>query len=1111
MQSTAQSYVQMAHQTAKQITGSRQAWTGFLTTAARLYKYPYHEQLMIYAQRPDATACAEYTLWNKTMRRYIRRGSKGIALIDPTSDVPQLRYVFDVADTGAREQSRTPFQWEVNDRNKAVAANALERGYDIPATEGLEQQLHSIAAQLSQVYLLDHWQEIFGIVDGSYLEGYDDYNVGASFRKAASVSLEYALLSRCGLNPEARFGHEDFLPIFDWNTPEAVSVLGTAVSEMSEEVLRHLEITLRNFERSHENERPDISPERRLPDSQPGTAGRTNASGQIRQDAQGIPERTPPNIVQFPDIYRETAYPSAGDRGSGKEQAGSNDASVDGSERRDGSAESRRSPALDRHDEQPESPGGRSDQSGTDIQLSLFPDEAAQIQSIEEAVSAPEAPAASFSHADIEAELCRGTGHMGGKMRVYEMYQRGDNPKTVQAFLKKEYGTRGHSQTFLDGTSGLVFYRPGQGMKFSRFGTDDEMVLKWTAVEKHLRALVASDRYLTAEEKQEYLARQEAAQPAMTEADADIENSADVEPPVITDDYEQPSGYELEYKYASDRLIVFNSKDQNPNQLSPVVARVESDGTVVIIDEHLPEKERLEIQHAAESGLEGYRSQADADIQQMLDHLKELPDFGSSYDSPFTIGDIIYLEGGKPFIVWDIDYYDVTLRSPGLRLPIERLESIESLQRLVERYPQPEKELRQEAVSTVSAMPMDGPDAVMEAQPSEVQPYRPAESPQQPAEPEDSILPVPPPPIENFRITDDRLGEGGAKTKYAANITAIRLLQTLENDGRMATPEEQEVLSRYAGWGGIPQAFDDKNANWSREYAELKSLLSDSEYASARASTLNAHYTSPVVIKAIYEAIERMGFTTGNVLEPACGVGNFFGLLPESMEGSKLYGVELDSVTGRIAAQLYPHASITVSGFEKTDQRDFYDLAVGNVPFGSYKVSDKAYDKLGFFIHDYFFAKTLGQVRPGGVVAFITSKGTMDKQSPEVRRYIAQRAELLGAVRLPNNAFKANAGTEVTSDILFLKKRDSPIVVEPDWVHLRTTEDDIPINSYFADNPEMVLGKMAWDDSMYGSRKDTACLPIEGEDLSEQLSTAMANIRGQITEAELPDGRRGIH
>ena len=422
---------------------------------------------------------------------------------------------------------------------------------------------------------------------------------------------------------------------------------------------------------------------------------------------------------------------------------------------------------------------------------------------------------------------------------------------------------------------------------------------------------------------------------------------------------------------------------------------------------------------------------------------------------PYAVGDTVYLEDGKAFIIEEIGIFDIRLTDPSLGYPVLRSESRENFARLLERFPQPDSEQ-----------------------------IRPS----------------------NFHITDNHLGEGGAKTKYGYNVAAIRALKNIEEEGRFATSEEQEVLSRYVGWGGIPQAFDPDNASWAKEYAELKSLLTDEEYDMARASTLNAHYTSPTVIKAIYEAVGNMGFSTGNILEPACGVGNFFGLLPESMAASKLYGVELDSITGRIAMLLYPDANITVSGFERTALPDsFFDLAIGNVPFGSYKISDKRYDKHNFLIHDYFFAKALDQVRPGGIVAFVTSKGTMDKRSPDVRRYLAQRAELLGAVRLPNNAFLKNAGTEVTSDILFLQKRDRPIDVEPDWVHLAQTEDGIPINSYFAEHPEMVLGSMAWDDRMYGNQKETTCIPIKGADLAAQLREALSHIEGHITEAELPD------
>lgn len=866
----ANAYVQLAEDTARRITHSHTEWTGFLKTAARLYKYPYHEQLMIYAKRPEATACADYRVWNDRMRRYIRRGSKGIALLDVSGDEPKLRYVFDIADTGTRAVSRPFSQWQLTEQNEKAARRALEDGYDV--TGSLEKQIHAAVQEMVMNQWLDHRREILGIVDGSYLEGYDEFNVGASFRKAAAISAEYALLSRCGRNPDERFVHEDFLPIFDWNTPEAVTILGTAVSEMSEEVLRTIEIAVRNHERSLEHEPDHLSAKRGLSDSQPDRRENGETAGPVRTDAERLPAEASAHAVPVPASDGKTVSAPAGDRGNGEQPDGATPAAADGTVRSDGTAQGRRYDEMGRADEQLQGPGRRNDSERTDlqlnqtVQLSFFPTEEAQIAQI-------------------------------------------DHAESVQP---------------------------------SAF------------------SFVASV------------------------ADSVHEN----------------------------RFII-----EEPQTQAAV-----------------------------------------------------LP------DSPqYHLQDTVYLDQ-TAFLITEITDRHVQLQDPSLRYPIFRVENRETFEAL----------LRLDSRNQVSGE-ANRPISNEAAEDAVSSPQR------------ENL------PMENFRITDDHLGEGGAKTRYGWNLAAIRTLRQLEAENRPAAPDEQEILSRYVGWGGLPQAFDPQNSDWNKEYEELKGLLSESEYASARASTLNAHYTSPTVIRAMYEAIGRMGFTSGNILEPACGVGNFFGLLPEGMAGSRLYGVELDSLTGRIAKALYPQAHITVAGFETTNRRDFYDLAIGNVPFGNYQVSDKPYDKLHFPIHDYFFAKALDQVRPGGVVAFITSKGTMDKQNPEARRYMAQRAELLGAVRLPNNAFKANAGTEVTTDILFLQKRDRAIDIEPDWVHLGQTEDGVPVNSYFADHPEMVLGKMAWDDSMYGNHQETACLPTPGVELAEQLAAAMEHITGQITEAELPD------
>ena len=657
----------------------------------------------------------------------------------------------------------------------------------------------------------------------------------------------------------------------------------------------------------------------------------------------------------------------------------------------------------------------------------------------------------------------------------------------------------GHSHTFLDGSSGFVDYRPGQGMMLRRNGIEEEMVVKWPSMEKHLRRLIASDHYLSESEKQQYA--------ELEQARAGLPQEPPVAqiPPTQLEAAGMPEP--LPPEMDDDLLDVLNNGLLNDENKAGVVAFLREGATdtelaVFLADHYDTDAASMMLETGdtadyfiSSAGLaveiqdkfHTTKAMSWAEIAQavrMLSHQWEpvqrlddptTPDYDDTLsatepekipeqpiaaESPslaYHVGDALYLEDQHPFVVESIGLFDVHLvdaQADPRQLPILRAESKENLERLLARFPQPE-----------------------------------------------TSIPTP----ENYRITDMRLGEGGAKSKYAANVAAIRTLQAIESENRGATPEEQAILSRYVGWGGLAQVFDGDHKDWTKEYAELKDLLTDSEYTSARASTLNAHYTSPTVIQAMYTALENMGFSQGNILEPACGVGNFFGMLPESMGNARLYGVELDSITGRIATQLYPDAQITVSGFEKTDRRDFFDVAIGNVPFGAYKIPDKAYDKHNFLIHDYFFAKTLDQVRPGGVVAFITSKGTLDKQNPEVRRYIAQRAELLGAVRLPNNAFRANAGTEVTSDILFLQKRDQPIDITPDWVHLGQTEDGVPLNSYFVEHPEMMLGSMAWDRSMYGNEKETTCLPIEGAVLSEQLSAAMAHITGQITEPELPE------
>ena len=1794
MPSKLQTYMQMADEAQRQITGSYRGWTGFLTTAARLYKYPYAEQVMIHAQRPDATACAEYDFWNEKMGRYVRRGSKGIALIDSSGERPRLRYVFDVSDTGGREFPKSRYLWEYREEHADAVSAMLESRYGVDGKGGLPDQLERIASQLAEEYWRDYKRDILAIVDDSFLYGYDEFNVGAAFQSAAAVSIAYSLMSRCGLEADDRFEHEDFLSIFDFNTPEAAAELGTAVSRINGEVLRQIEVTIKNYEReklaerSHSHDRTDLHQERGLPDSRPDAerdAGGRETPGQVRETAQELPSGAQTGAVQPSGAVGEAVPAPAGDRRDGEPEDGADDAGADEVGGRDGGAESPRPDEMGGADEQPES-AGRGDhpqRAGVQLtndapeakpaqppipqayQLSLFPTEEEQIAYIAEAESyTPSAFSMSIPQADIDhilrmegnadyarmkiatefskgksveeiaaflqssfhggngvvtengrysawyaedgihiangdaaryltsakvvswqdaaariselleqgeyatnvelaeapghertelaqsiwylrqdlsekaraqgylsclsdmrgggfpeetarlaerltdpafrevlmddfaqlrsdyredrsllrfhyhkpdnieqglrelslprreyrteiaeipavqrfitedeiaATLTRGSNIEGSKGRIYAYFKEKHSPKEQADFLRKEYGIGGSSHA-VSGASHSGEDHSGKGVSLKKQDCPD-VQLKWSKVASRISELIRKDRFLTPEEKTQYeqLQRQTAARSAawndynaVKEAHPDdlvlfqvgdffelygedakqasdllnmnlttrnipgagrvemcgvpshnlemyVEKlrdkydvtiaeapdfrgerhiytlrSVDHEAEAAINAYEaefgadgtrvfrdsaaeqvQPTVQELFGRYrlsvgnalskdeaflnacrnsdrqnaylegaAAIRRIVMASEDlqltrlyfdmpsfhnrlhqelldelyptlattvtpspykvtqadidaalqqwngrieskhavvrymkahardrdtaawlareyglkdtskplqisvgnsepvtlswakvqrriaqliqsdnfyteqeqDNFDNIDPIAIRealaergivngqvvdaeanrnspfirqvmtdveriaaqerkaqqeepaldpadrfhvvsldrgfrtlyavwddenhgyhVDADGvTEEFTSEWQAEAYRLELQGQAEQALterakglisdfcrSEYGSEADfsdpakigvayttvtddeipiqvnidlvnyrlerylddehletrqyGSLQELIANELENLDFSdlihvSDEDVdqyrwhapkeaveeapetapvpqrepfPYSVGDTVYLENGKPYIIESIGVFDITLSDPTLFYPISRAESRESFARLMERYPQPEKTAAENTAvpekepnhtyteETVAVYPGDKNNLPYDVEIRTLRFDEPEHDP-----------PAPLPPAENFRILDDDLGTGGAKAKFRANMAAINLLKELEFEGLQASPEQQEILSRYVGWGGLADAFDENKPNWADEFAELYATLSPEEYAAARASTLNAHYTSPTVIKAIYEAVGSMGFQTGNILEPAMGVGNFFGLLPQEMQGSRLYGVELDSITGRIAKQLYPKADIAVAGFETTDRRDFFDLAIGNVPFGQYQVNDRAYNKLGFSIHDYFFAKTLDQVRPGGVIAFVTSRYTMDKQSPEVRKYIAQRAELLGAIRLPNNAFKANAGTEVVSDIIFLQKRDRPIDIEPDWVHLGENEDGFSINQYFIDNPEMVLGRQTSESTQYG-RQDFTVEPYEDLDLATQLRYAIQNIGGKYEAAELPD------
>ena len=1388
MPTKAEMYAQMAEKVAVQLTGSWQEWAGFLTTAARLYKYPFHEQLMIYAQRPDATACAEYDLWNDRMGRYVRRGSKGIALVDDSGDRPRLRYVFDISDTGTREHSRTPWLWQLEERHIGPLSAMLERNYDVSSND-LAQQLADVAAKLAEEYWDEHRQDILYIVDGSFLEEYDEYNIEVQFKSAATVSITYALMSRCGLEPEQYFGHEDFMPIFDFNTPAAIGALGTAVSQVNQQVLRQIGVTIQNYEREQlaersvtHGEQPDLHEERRLPDSRPEPdRAAAEAPGQVRQDAQSVPEGASAHPVQPAADEREAVPAPSGDRRDREQPSGADDAPVGRGGGRDGGTESPRPDAVGGPDEHLQGPGRGDSDGGTYQQLSLnlFLSEAEQIQKIDEAESV-KTPSASFfaqeqpqpEAGDYEAEAVKSTlrelhekykpiileavtqdaryrnacGHsdyesavIEGRSAIRRAVLSSGNRELLQLYsYTPEFRQRLHreiidetyprlhellrplSQDDIDDAirawNGDVAskravvhymadharekdtaawlareYSGGDSTKLllARAGSSVEMELPWPKVQRRIAQLIADGTFLTEQERQperqeqdarryqvvvyhhsengfdermEYPTREEAEKVAQGYVDGTMEPDgfaydgaavydleqrtylrifgnypdeaaqAQVTPPdlsgqpvtregdtitigngeptheiditVSDEEYEAIQQAIPEEKVYDPTAPVYHEGDtvylENqeyqitelradtvqllPSGMAYPIFRAESrerfetllreDARNEAITEFLPinpDTADQDLRDVLAHGLIGAPDKAEisellrsgesnAEIAQWLS--RAYPDIietmeletGDTADyRTMTEGiELEVLDADEKrlamlFFRWDevapilrgmyarqLDGFGQERAEPAVEAAVTVEELAETAKAIEEPtaeapafhtepvtvYPGEQNHLPYDVV--VERLHVDRPEPTP-PEPTPAPDAEPGEKPEHPVaipingdwqtfpnqraaeqaayqEYKDNLRRN----AQNFHISDDHLGEGGPKAKYQANVAAIKLLKHLEETTGQATPEQQEVLSRYVGWGGLADAFDPDKSAWAAEFSELKELLTPEEYAAARASTLNAHYTSPTVIRAIYEAVEKMGFRAGNILEPSMGVGNFFGMLPESMAGSRLYGVELDSISGRIAKQLYPKADITVAGFETTDRRDFYDLAIGNVPFGQYQVNDKAYNKLGFNIHNYFFAKALDQVRPGGVVAFVTSRYTMDAKDSTVRRYLAQRAELLGAIRLPNDAFKKNAGTEVVSDILFLQKRDRPLDIAPDWTQVGRTEDGFTVNQYFLDHPEMVLGRPTAESTQYG-KQDYTVAPIEGLELADQLHDAVKYIQGTYQEAALPE------
>ena len=1328
-----------------------QAWQGFLSSACRNYKCRFDEQLLIYAQRPDAVAVAKLETWNRQFKRWVNKDSKGIAVFDPKGRRNTLKYYFDVSDTHEGYYGSRPVPiWQMDERyEQAVMERLSDRFGDVESTD-LASDLMETAKNAVEDNLQDYFSQLKDCTKDSFLEELDDFNIEVIYRRLATNSVAFMLISRCGLDTNEFFDREDFADIVNFNTPATINAIGVATSDIAEMALREISQSIRNVqiaekdqnrtfaqktqaqydkgrqqpERSEYNERNHLQQTGRLSYSRPNITDRARASAwQVRFDAQGLSgEAQASDLSQSADIG-QAERASARGRADSTPEVGASDEAALSRAGRDRGTERESTDAVGRTDEQHPQPSGGSDTDRTDLQVSVAKEDEVRVnlptvdEQIEMIAKAEDEKASAFaiSKEDIDSVLQKGSGVADGKYRIYRQFQKGvDRQKNIE-FLKNEYGTGGGTHIFPDGFSGHSWY-DSKGLAIDRNGTytNHDLVLKWSQVEKRLRELIKDNRYLNPKEKDHYADYLESVSAPQYEIDTQrkiarqrfIDAHRDLPPADKRDTLAlRLSDFIRDLdRYEKDLLSVVERSDladvtaeqmeqhlSDPStvqQLIDFLAQVQwkttsvfsrsngwkfteelrelhplcylyNEGDVVYIGADKYEiatltEEKVYLQNA-EFPILG-QEYSRADFEEKLtenpanDHLKvvvtekqrtEAPSEKKQDGIQFSIGfsehpafydrqlndrytDLSFALGNKllgildekqhreregdknigwyhktDFVIkaviggeefnyegrFDIgdgegdliahikNFYDYALSPKGEQLYGDDRESllrgrdefIPFLEQHTELKPEDEK-LLDEIMATESdwyrtaeeaeekpqanADKVNGSEApVIEMEQSTddligreiiidnrkyliesigkisgdvslrditfqnnvgfpinrvekigyIQKLLEQEKTELPPEEKTETLAT---DRHNFRITDDAIGIGGAKEKFRNNMAAINLLHELEIENRLATPEEQEVLSRYVGWGGLSMAFDEHNAAWAEEFKELYASLSPEEYRAAMESTLTAFYTPPVVIKAMYDVLDRLGFSQGNILEPSCGTGNFFGLLPESMQNSKLHGVEIDSLTGRIAKQLYQKANIAIEGFEKTNlPDDHFDVVLGNVPFGEIRVNDSRYNAQKFLIHDYFFAKALDKVRAGGVVMFITSKGTMDKASPEVRKYIAQRAELLGAIRLPDNTFKANAGTEVTSDILILQKRDRVMDIEPDWVHLDTDENGVTMNRYFVEHPEMVLGEIKMENTRFGTF-EPVCKARKDIPLSELLSNAVQRINGEIPELD---------
>ena len=1146
---------ELYNRTCKTVVSNPQNWQAFLASACRNYKLRYDEQLLVYAQRPDATAVLEIEQWNKIFGRWVNRGARGIAVFaDENRSRQRLTHYFDISDTHESRYSRTVPIWDMRQEYEADVIETLESTFgEIENKSSLAEAIMGAARNAAEDNIPDYLQDLYYATEGSSFEEVEEDIVAFIYKNVVTNSVAYMMMSRLGVDTDGYFELDDFRDVTNFNTQETLNALGFATSDIAEMGLTEISKTItalnrqnriivgqdrneynkveNNDERSLDNERTDLHDGGRLQPSEPETSTAAGSDvGQIRSDEERVSEGTSQSpLLQSPDEGRtDTAL---GGSGTESQQDGENNSEPDGTERgSDRTDESGGYDEMGSSDELPSQFGTGNRESGSDIRLEYY-------DRTHEDKSLP-----FFGRDEVINEILRTTPHLSASLEeIKDYYERNPDNKDRTEYIKSIFNNDYTELTLEDGRT--VGYKTFENVLHLWEGKYDSRTAQsyydWAVIARHFEAmrllgelsdsikpLPSMDGQMTfildgrAEEKKTsaFTFSQEIIDAILANGSGFSEGkmriyeqfekslSAKENADFLKNEYGWGGSYPVIIGAGIDEshdgkgiTITKGIGKENPHitlSWSQVEKRI---GELIRMDRYLNPKEKerypqwLESQEERRAKIEETKRNreilSNAPPEQEVEPTEKEPEEAEQLQDvqyEYHLGDKVYI-GASEYEILSVDDERVMLYDYDVPLFNKEFSRTE-FDRKVRENPMNEHLIVKE-------------EPAEERNEKESEPLVPAWEQKKKVKGFDLHPDVPMADRHTFNLRENEVETVGKKERFRRNIMAIQLLKKCQEENRFATPEEQIILSKYVGWGGLSEAFDENNSAWATEYLELSSVLTPEEYASARESTLTAFYTPPEVITAIYKAMEQMGFKEGNLLEPSCGIGNFIGMLPDAMQDSKIYGVELDTISAGIAQQLYQKTTIAAQGFEETNLPDsFFDGVVGNVPFGDFKVLDKRYDKHKFLIHDYFFAKSLDKLRPGGVMALVTSKGTMDKENSAVRKYIAQRAELLGAIRLPNNTFKGNAGTEVVSDILILQKRDRLIDIEPDWVHLDTDENGIKMNSYFVQHPEMILGEMKMVSGRFGM--EATCVPYENADLAAQLDEAVANIHGEITEYE---------